>query len=524
MYRTLLSGLSLALGTFASTALGQDARSTPQPPRTAKLGVLVGNPDSPQTAQNLTPASFLTPDQDAVQIPSQMPMPPGGPSAQGATPIPAPRPVQSPSVTEVRNPDGSMAIPVAPQGYPSVPNVPTLVPSTMPDGTYPPIGVEPCLPTDCPTGVPACDRVGSAGRWFSSAEYLMWWTRGMQVPTLLTTSAPGSNGILGQPTTVPVYGGNIGDTYHGGARFSVGRWFCDDPKWGVEGRIFFLGESESSFTANSGEFPVLARPFFNANTPLGQYSELIAYPGLATGSALIKTSTSLWGAEANLRRVLFGNPNGPGFELDAIVGYRFVDLDERLSIEEAFQRTPNSNMTLGTPAISGNVSDKFHTTDMFNGGQIGLAGRYQYGRWSLDGRATIAFGQVEQTADIEGAQTLVFSNGAVSKTAGGLLALPGANIGTYKRYQFAVLPEVSLDLGYQISSHWRVFIGYDFLFLGNALRPGGTIDTTIDASRIPNFPLPGSPPVLPGAPRPGPYFSTSDFFAQGINFGLQFRW
>jgi hypothetical protein len=352
----------------------------------------------------------------------------------------------------------------------------------------------------------------------------MWWTRSMQVPTLLTTSSPAFNGILGTGNTQSLYGGNVGDTYHGGGRFSLGRWFCDCPTWGVEGRIFFLGESQSSFSANSSEFPVLARPFFNANTPFGQYSELISYPNLATGSALIKTSTSLWGAEANLRRVLYGNPNGPGFELDAIAGYRFVDLNEHLSVQESFERTPNSNMTVGTPAVSGSVTDSFHTTDLFNGGQIGLAGRYQYGRWSVDGRATVAFGQLEQTADIQGAQTLVFSNGAVSKTQGGLLALPNANIGTYHRYQFAVLPEVSLDVGYQITSHWRAFIGYDFLFIGNTLRPGGTVDTTIDASRIPNFPLPGNPPVLSGPSKPGPYFSTSDFFAQGINFGLQFRW
>ncbi len=515
MNKTFLSGLALTLGFYSSSALGQDARTTPQPVRAARLGGFIGIPDNLQANESVTPVGLLTPLEDVTTVPKTMPMPPQTAAPLPAvTPIPSPRPVpQSPTVVEQRFPDGSMEIPV-------VPGVPTLVPSTGAEGVYPPMGADPCLPNDCP----AIDRICKTNHWFASAEYLMWWTRSMQVPTLLTTSAPASNGILGQPTTESVYGGNIGNTFHGGGRFTLGRWFCDDPKWGVEGRIFFLGESESSFSAFSNEFPVLARPFFNANTPVGPFSELIAFPGLSTGSALIKTSTSLWGAEANARRVLFGNPNGPGFELDAIAGYRFIDLDEHLSITESFMRTPGSNMGIGTPAIAGSVTDRFHTTDMFNGGQIGLASRYQYGRWSVDGRATIAFGQVEQTADIAGGQTLLFSNGAVTRTAGGLLALPGANMGTFHRYQFAVLPEVSLDVGYQITSHWRAFIGYDFLFLGNALRPGGTIDTTIDAARIPNFPLAGSPGVLPGPPRPGPYFSTNDFFAQGINFGLQFRW
>jgi hypothetical protein len=392
-----------------------------------------------------------------------------------------------------------------------------------PIGVYPP-GFDPQSLGDCPTGVPAVERVKSCDRWFSSAEYLMWWTRSMQVPALLTTSPPGSFGILGAPDTRVLFGGDAGNTYHGGGRFTLGRWFCDDPTWGVEGRILFLGESQSSFTANSSQYPVLARPFYNVNSPVGQFSELIAFPGLANGSALIKTATSIWGAEANARRVLFGNPNGSGFELDAIVGYRYFDLDEHLSVDEAFTRTPGSPMTVGTPAISGNVLDSFHTVDMFNGGQIGLSSRYQYGRWSIDGRATVAFGDLEQTAIINGSQNLVFANGTTTRAVGGLLALPGANIGTFNHSQFSVLPEVTLNVGYQITSHMRAFIGYDFLFIGNALRPGGTVDTVVDAARIPNFPLPGSPTPLPGPSRPGPYFTTSDFFAQGINFGLEFRW
>ena len=249
---------------------------------------------------------------------------------------------------------------------------------------------------------------------------------------------------------------------------------------------------------------MLARPFTNANTPMGPFSELIAYPGLSKGVGEITTQTQLWGAEANLRRVLIGNANAGGFELDAIVGYRYLELDEHLTDTEYFFRTPGSNMSIGTPAMSGSVYDSFHTTDVFHGGQIGLNASYTRGPWSIDGRALVAFGDLEQSAYINGNQTLYFANGTVTHTTGGLLALPNANIGTFHNSQFAVIPEVTLNVGYQITSHWRVFVGYDFLFLGNALRPGGTIDTTIDAARIPNFPLPGSPAPLPGASRPDP--------------------
>jgi hypothetical protein len=486
----------------------------------------------------ITPVGLLTFAPDGTPIPTPMPMPQGG---ANAAPLPPPTPVPpTPSVTEVRTPDGMQRYPQGAvtqpfplgnpqQVYPQGVYQPGVYPPTAPvpyspDGAFP----GPCLeqpPSDDCAGLPALNRVKSCNHWWGSAEYLMWWTRSMQVPPLLTTSSPAFSGILGAGDTRTVYGGDVGNTYHGGGRFSTGYWFgCDDPKWGIEGRILFLGDSQSSFSANGGQYPVLARPFFNVNSPFGQFSELIAYPGLATGSALIKTQTSIWGAEANVRRVLFGSVNGGGFELDALVGYRFFNLNDKLSIEEAFARTPGSPMTIGTPAIAGNVTDLFHTHDMFNGGQIGIDANYQLGRWSVEGRATVAFGDLEQVADINGAQTLHFANGAVGNYYGGLLALPGANIGVFHHSQFSVLPEATLNLGYQVTSHLRLFIGYDFLFLGNTLRPGGAIDTRIDASRIPNFPLPGNPAILPGAPRPGPYFTTSDFFAQGINFGMQFKW
>ena len=34
----------------------------------------------------------------------------------------------------------------------------------------------------------------------------------------------------------------------------------------------------------------------------------------------------------------------------------------------------------------------------------------------------------------------------------------------------------------------RFFVGYNFLYIGNALRPEGLIDPDIDVARIPNFP------------------------------------
>jgi hypothetical protein len=86
------------------------------------------------------------------------------------------------------------------------------------------------------------------------------------------------------------------------------------------------------------------------------------------------------------------------------------------------------------------------------------------------------------------------------------------------------MPEVGVNVGYQVTTHLRVFAGYNFLYLSNVIRPGDAIDPLVDAARIPNFPLPGNPAPLAGITRPSPLVRTSDFWAQGISFGLQFNW
>ena len=173
--------------------------------------------------------------------------------------------------------------------------------------------------------------------------------------------------------------------------------------------------------------------------------------------------------------------------------------------------------------ISGVINDSFRTENRFHGGQVGLTGEVRRGRWYVDGRASIAFGTVFQRADVGGGQQLLFANGAVGQYQGGLLAVPGANIGAFTQNKFAVAPEVSLNFGYHLTPNMRVFVGYNFLYLSSVLRPGNVIDTNIDAARIPNFVVPGNPAPLP-FPRPQPQFNTTDFFAQGINWGVQWTW
>ena len=554
MRRILLGGLGIALGVFTPPALAQQPAPTTNPPaRGAELRPPFRRPGYPgsRAGRFRGEARRAVPRRTGsagCQLRTRAPVPgtyvPGTyvpntyaptpviaapPGGDGTVPMPMtppgtgspltqPRPVPSgPMVTETRDPTGRI-----PNG--------TVAPSVMPDGfVCPNPGLEDPL---CEGHLQGLDRLRGCGRNWVSAELLMWWNRSTQVPPLVTTSSAPFNGIVGQGDTQVLLGGSFGSTFHVGARIGGGHWFDDNECRGFDWRVFWVSPSTASFTASTPPYTLLARPFFNVNpgvvtpllTPLGGFgplAEIVGGPGVATGTVAVTMKSTIWGAEANYRRFLAGNACS---RLDLLVGYRYLDLREDLTITESFTRVPGSDMSVGVPAVSGSVVDRFRTENQFHGGQIGLAGSIQRGRWSLDTRATVALGTVFQSVDINGAQALVFPNGAVATAPGGLLAVPGANIGHWSQNKFGVVPEVGVNLGYQVTSHLKLFVGYNFLYLSSAVRPGEQIDPRLDAARIPNFLPPGAVAPVAGIVRPVPLMSTSGYFIQGINFGLSYRW
>jgi hypothetical protein len=537
MRRMILGGLGLALGMMGRPAFAQQfpaakgASSAGQADpvqRAARLGQPIAVPDAESSLSDVTPAGLFARGQNPppapTGVPTQMPLgtPINGP--MGSFPLGSPRPVGGPPmVTEIRN---GAAAPGAGVGSPMpVPDAgPVIIPSISPGGPFI-TSVSPEDPTfgaELP-GYDAIHRVGS-GKWWVTNEYLMWWTRSSPLPTLAATGVPVVtvvDGVASVATPVSILGDSIGQTRHSGTRFSMGYWFGDGQCRGIDARFLFLFRNGTSFSTNSNQFPVLGRPFFNPNTPVGPLSDIIAFPGIYAGGLSVEQENSLWGAEINYRRNLFSGQCGWCGRVDALAGFRFLNFNEQLTITEA-------GFLIGQPPLNGRASiasatDQFRAENNFYGGQFGLTGEIRRGRWFIDGRATIAFGTVQQMGEINGAQTQAVPGVGLVTVPGGLLALPGANIGTYKQNKFAVLPEVGLNLGYQFTPRLRGFVGYDFLYLSSVLRPAGLIDTTVDASRIPNF-LATPAPVLPGTPRPAPQMRTTDFFAQGINFGLTWTW
>jgi hypothetical protein len=547
MRRVLLGGLGLALGVLARPAAAQDLRPVPSPDpvqRAARLGRPTAAPPAQATDPGVTPVgALLARGQMAppVAVPSPMPAP-----VMGVGGAAVPRAGGPPSVSVSRDPLpttglGAPTNPAAPMGMGS--GVPTVAPGAPvvvgPGGVPMVVGQEyvvpsvvpgNCGPGGCPPPVldaplvgngslfPGMDRLFGLGcdRTWVSGEYLLWWTRSTHLPPLASTGIIDPSGNAGILARQDLLAGSFGQTLHGGARFGLGHWFTDEQRRGVDSRFFFLFRNGETFTANSMQYPTLFLPFNNVNTPLGPTGNVVAAPGIAQGGIAVTLENSVWGAEVNYRRFLAGNPCA---RLDGLIGYRYMNFTETLSITE----TSSLMSTAPFSAPGGIINDQFRAVNNFHGGQFGLAGEVRRGRWYVDGRATVALGTVLQTAEIAGGQARLLPNGTTGLYGGGLYALNGANAGTYNQSKFAVMPEASLNLGYHLTPNLRVFVGYNFLYLSSVLRPADMIDQNIDATRIPNFAVPGNPAQLP-FPRPVPQLTTTDFFAQGINFGVQWTW
>src|SRR5262245_48881822 len=165
------------------------------------------------------------------------------------------------------------------------------------------------------------------------------------------------------------------------------------------------------------------------------------------------------------------------------------------------------------------VTDEFLTRNQFYGGQVGIRAEARCGRWYLLTRSTVALGSTQQQIDVRGSSTLTTTAGTIQTVNGGLLAT-ATNIGTFNRSEFSVIPEVGVNIGYCIAPGLRVFVGYNFLYWNNVVRPGDQIDRFVNPNFVPTDPRfgLGNGLVAPRLPA-----RTTDFFAHGINAGVAIR-
>lgn len=355
-------------------------------------------------------------------------------------------------------------------------------------------------------------------RLWVRAEYMHWWTEGMELPPLVTTSPAGTPqvdaAVLGEPGTRVLFGNErINDDSVGGLRLKAGFWLTPQGTFAIEGEYFeFLGDQDDGFRGGGGS-QIVGRPLFDPSRGI-ETAQLIDFDGQVSGTLGIQSSSDLRSFMINGRVALCPagtcNANGLADRTDWLIGYRYLDLDESLSF--------NENLTSEVANVPGTVvnSEAFRTRNEFHGLQLGIVHQAQFKRAYLESMLRVAVGNNSQRAQISG-NTQITENG-VTDSFGGAVYAQRTNIGTFDREEFTMIPEVGLTLGIHVTDWLDATVGYTVLYYPNVIRPGDQIDSDVNTNLFP----PETDPLV-GPLRPRFRFIESDYLAHGLTLGAELR-
>ena len=385
--------------------------------------------------------------------------------------------------------------------------------------------------TDGPGLVDGEHFAGNA--FYISAEGLLWWMKGYRTPPLATTypdNASIPQGTFGSPGTQVVLGNALqGSNSRGGARVMLGYWFDDEHLCGVDAGFLYLGQRNQSATVNSFGTTNLA-------VPLGQVTTT-GFPGVYpiagltpfgalrdVGSVSLVTRSTLTGGELNWRTNLVGGPNG---FIDGIVGFRALELNEDLTFGTTTSGNALANfLGRGVLTVPGSAvrttSDFFKTQNNFYGAQVGLLGEWHEGAWVFTANTKLGIGSTQQMVTIRGSTVDTLSGGGGSFAYPVGLFAATTNSGLYTRNKLTFLPEMGGTVGYQFTEHLRGFVGYNFMYLSNVVRPGDQINRVINPNQLPTFGS-GVTPNAGNPAQPSFVFHDSSFWAQGVSVGFEWR-
>jgi hypothetical protein len=343
-------------------------------------------------------------------------------------------------------------------------------------------------------------------------EYLAWWTKSTDYPALVTTNPDAATprsraGVLDASGTEILYSGSDGDSgMHSGVRFSMSYWLTPCHETALDVTYTTLGNSSATFDRSSAQNAILARPYYNvASAVAAQDAWLLAYTNDGqTGEIHITNTQELNFLEAAVRCSIVKQSNR---NLDFMFGYRYGRFAEALAIND-------STTYLGSTTAK---SDVFEARNEFNGFEMGFVSTTRYCRWSLDVLAKLAMGNTRSRVDIAGNTNVTDALGNTVHYAGGLLALPSNSV-PVERNNFSAIPELGFTLGYDLTCRLKATVGYSFVYWSGVMRPADQIDTNVNGTQVP--PTSGQS----GVSAPESKAVTTDFWAQGINLGLDYRY
>jgi hypothetical protein len=377
--------------------------------------------------------------------------------------------------------------------------------------------------------------IGPGRQYWIQADYLLWWVRSAPLPVpIVTTGDPtigfkpnlanavNTAGAIGQPGTRVLLGdSDVRFPGASGMRLTIGGWIHDDQRLGIEGSGLFLAQTSNHFTAasNSAGSPPLYFPIFSGIAGAERAIPIADPLRGFSGNVDAASTLQFWSSEGNVLCQFYRTPN---VIVAMLAGFRYADLRESFTIHNTTTDLLFGNVT--------SLNDSFRTTNQFYGGQIGSRIAMQFDLISLEITGKLAVGSAHQFVDIGGTITQLGPNPLVppglGTFPGGLFAQP-TNIGRHDAnplsVPFMVLPSLNAKLAFQLTDHIRAYAGYDFLYWNGVVRPGNQINHSVNLSQ--NAVLdPNGVGTLVGPAQPAPVINRSDFWAQGIQLGLEFRY
>jgi hypothetical protein len=356
----------------------------------------------------------------------------------------------------------------------------------------------------------------SFGLW-ASGDYLLWTIKDAPMRVTLVAGAPPAAIIpplVGTPGFAPALGGSAIDmSARSGGRFNIGYWTDDDQTFGTVVNYLFLGTGSQFRAVGSNGSPgsaALALPFFDVSKG-AESSTAIASPGLFAGVAAIKVTDDLQGWEWNGLARLTDSDN---LRLHLIGGFRYFNFMERAAFN-------TSSPSVVPPLDVFLTRDEFDCSNYFYGAQVGCQFEYEWRRIFIQSQAKVAIGAMHEVVINSGLLTTNDFDGfgARQNFPAGYLVGP-SNAGKLTATHFGVIPEFNLNIGFRLRPRLDLLMGYTFLYVNTVVRPGDQIDRALNPSQFPAITGVPSTAVV-GAPRPAPQVNTTDFWAQGINFGIQ---
>jgi hypothetical protein len=356
--------------------------------------------------------------------------------------------------------------------------------------------------------------LSGCGHFYADVDFLLRWFKPVcETPAVVTLGSPAAPipGALGQPGTTAVIG--LGQKFEfpmtPGVQLTTG-WDRGDGALGFMVSGFKMAQASSSqrFLANPDGTP---NSYLAYQAPDNSYQALpFTIPGVVTGGSLSVGRTMIWGIESDLTIPFTIARDGYSYYGKVLVGGRYLDLTDHVNVS-------NSLHLVGDPADNAYGSDEFTTHNQFAGPQIGTTFGINWNRLSLDATSKLAAGFTRQLRTIQGSPVLESTDPSPLLVPGPFLALP-SNISRETAARVTLVPEIGLKSRLAVTSWCTLSFGYSLLYWNKVLCPGDQMSPLVNITQLP-FHGPVTGPL-----DPKPLFVHTDYFAQGMDFGLEMRY